>query len=234
MTLLSVQNIHSYIEQYHILQGATFDVNEGEITVLFGRNGAGKTTTLRSIMGIVPIRSGSILYRGELIGSLPTYAISRKGIGYVPEDQGIFGELTIEENMKVAMQKRDEASLERQEWILNLFPDLKTFWHKKAGFLSGGQKQMLSISRAYVNDIELLLIDEPSKGLAPILVEKLMQSILEMKQKTTVVLVEQNYMMASSIGDRFYIVDEGRMVRGGDMPEMKADAELRRKYLGIA
>jgi branched-chain amino acid transport system ATP-binding protein len=234
MTLLSVQNIHSYIEQYHILQGATFDVNEGEITVLFGRNGAGKTTTLRSIMGMVPIRSGSILYRGEMIGSLPTYAISRKGIGYVPEDQGIFGDLTIEENMKVAMQKRDEASLERQEWILNLFPDLKTFWHKKAGFLSGGQKQMLSISRAYVNDIELLLIDEPSKGLAPILVEKLMQSILKMKQKTTVVLVEQNYKMASSIGDRFYIVDEGRMVRGGDMPEMKADAELRRKYLGIA
>jgi branched-chain amino acid transport system ATP-binding protein len=234
MTLLSVQNIHSYIEQYHILQGATFDVNEGEITVLFGRNGAGKTTTLRSIMGMVPIRSGSILYRGEPIGSLPTYAISRKGIGYVPEDQGIFGDLTIEENMKVAMQKRDEASLERQEWILNLFPDLKTFWHKKAGFLSGGQKQMLSISRAFVNDIDLLLIDEPSKGLAPILVEKLKQSILEMKQKTTVVLVEQNYKMASSIGDRFYIVDEGRMVRGGDMPEMKADAELRRKYLGIA
>ncbi|TXK85168.1 ABC transporter ATP-binding protein [Paenibacillus sp. N3.4] len=234
MALLSVQNIHSYIEQYHILQGVTFDVSEGEITVLFGRNGAGKTTTLRSIMGMVPIRSGTILYRGDSVGSLPTYAISQKGIGYVPEDQGIFGDLTIEENMKVAMQKRDEASLERQEWILSLFPDLKTFWHKKAGFLSGGQKQMLSIARAYVNDIQLLLIDEPSKGLAPIMVEKLMQSILQMKKKTTVVLVEQNYMMASSIGDRFYIVDEGRVVRGGEMPEMKADADLRRKYLGIA
>lgn len=234
MTLLSVQTIHSYIEQYHILQGLSFEVNKGEITVLFGRNGAGKTTTLRSIMGMVPIRSGAIRYQGDSIGGLPTYAISRKGIGYVPEDQGIFGDLTVEENMKVAIQKRDDASLERQEWILNLFPDLKTFWHKKAGFLSGGQKQMLSTARAYVNDIQLLLIDEPSKGLAPIMVEKLMQSILEMKKKTTVVLVEQNYMMASSIGDRFYIVDEGRIVRGGDMPEMKADADLRRKYLGIA
>ncbi|MBD0378981.1 ABC transporter ATP-binding protein [Paenibacillus sedimenti] len=234
MTLLSVQNIHSYIEQYHILQGISFDVNEGEITVLFGRNGAGKTTTLRSIMGMVPIRSGAIHYQGDSISSLPTYAISRKGIGYVPEDQGIFGDLTVEENMKVAMQKRDDASMERQEWILSLFPDLRTFWHKKAGFLSGGQKQMLSIARAYVNDIRLLLIDEPSKGLAPIMVEKLMQSILMMKKKTTVVLVEQNYIMASSIGERFYIVEEGRIVRGGAMPEMKGDAELRRKYLGIA
>ncbi|MFD0692935.1 ABC transporter ATP-binding protein [Paenibacillus sp. GCM10027628] len=234
MTLLNVQNIHSYIDQYHILQGLSFEVNEGEITVLFGRNGAGKTTTLRSIMGMVPIRSGAIHYQGDSIGNMPTYAISRKGIGCVPEDQGIFGDLTVEENMKVAMQRRDDASLERQEWILNLFPDLKTFWHKKAGFLSGGQKQMLSIARAYVNDIQLLLIDEPSKGLAPIMVEKLMQSILEMKKKTTVVLVEQNYRMASSIGDRFYIVEEGRIVRGGAMPEMKGDAELRRKYLGIA
>lgn len=234
MTLLKVDNIETYIQQYHILQGVSFEVHPGEVTVLLGRNGAGKTTTLRSIMGLNPATKGKILYKGDEIQKLDTPKISNKGIGYVPEDQGIFGGLTVEENMKVAMKNRDDNTLERMEYILNLFPDLKTFWKKKGGFLSGGQKQMLSIARAYVNENDLLLIDEPSKGLAPIIVEKVMESIEQMKKNTTVVLVEQNFFMASTIGDRFYLIDDGRTVHSGAMQELKENEELRQKYLGIA
>jgi branched-chain amino acid transport system ATP-binding protein len=234
MTLLKVEQVETYIQQYHILQGVSFEVQKGEITVLFGRNGAGKTTTLRSILGLNPISKGHITFRGESIGSLPTYEISRKGIGYVPEDQGIFKDLTVEENMRISILKRDDEALEKQEWILNLFPDLKTLWQRKSGLLSGGQKQMLALARAYVGDNELLLVDEPSKGLAPIVVEKVMQAIEQMKEKTTVLLVEQNFFMASTIGDRFYIVDEGRIVHHGQMKELKEDHDARKKYLGIA
>lgn len=234
MTLLKVDHIHTYIEQYHILQGVSFEVQPGEVTVLLGRNGAGKTTTLRSIMGLNPVREGAIMYKGKEIHKLPTYEIANLGIGYVPEDQGIFGGLTVEENMNVAMKKKDEATLASMNYIIDLFPDLKKFWKKQGGHLSGGQKQMLSIARAYVNNNELLIIDEPSKGLAPIIVEKVMESINEMKDKTTVVLVEQNFMMASTIGDRFYIIDDGLSVHKGEMEELSRDEELKRKYLGIA
>jgi branched-chain amino acid transport system ATP-binding protein len=234
MTLLKVESIETYIDQYHILQGVSFEAKPGEITVLFGRNGAGKTTTLRSVMGLTPASKGSIYYKDEPIQALQTHGIARRGIGYVPEDQGIFGDLTVEENMKVAIRKGDEATQQRLAWILELFPDLEQFWKRKGGNLSGGQKQMLSIARAYVNDIDLLLIDEPSKGLAPIVVEKLMDAILQMKEKTTVVLVEQNYIMASRIGDRFYIIDDGKTVHSGTMSELKDDEATKRKYLGIA
>jgi len=234
MTLLKVDAIETYIEQFHILQGVSFEVTPGSITVLFGRNGAGKTTTLRSIMGLNPASKGAISYKGEAIHSLPTHQIARKGIGYVPEDQGMFYDLTVEENMKLAIRKLDEKTMEKQEWVLGLFPDLRTFWKRKSGLLSGGQKQMLAIARAYVNDNELMLIDEPSKGLAPIVVEKVMQAIEQMKAKTTVLLVEQNFFMASMIGDRFYIMDEGRIVHQGQMQELKEDKESRQKYLGIA
>jgi len=234
MTLLKVENIQTYIEQYHILQGVSFEVKQGEVTVLLGRNGAGKTTTLRSIMGLNPIKEGSISFKGQEIHNWPTHKIANAGIGYVPEDQGIFGDLTVEENMKVAMKKKDDATLERMDYILDLFPDLKKFWKKSGGHLSGGQKQMLSIARAYINDNSLLLIDEPSKGLAPIIVEKVMDSINQMKEKTTVVLVEQNFMMASTIGDCFYIIDDGQTVHSGMMDELKNDEALKRQYLGIA
>jgi len=234
MTLLKVDGIETYIEQYHILQGVSFEVTKGSITVLFGRNGAGKTTTLRSIMGLNPPSKGSVMFKGEPIHKQPTHLIARKGIGYVPEDQGMFYDLTVEENMKLAIRKQDDATLEKQEWVLELFPDLRTFWKRKSGLLSGGQKQMLAMARAYVNDNELLLIDEPSKGLAPIVVEKVMQAIEQMKSKTTVLLVEQNFFMASMIGDRFYIMDEGRIVHQGGMQELKDDPESRKTYLGIA
>ncbi|MFF2446669.1 ABC transporter ATP-binding protein [Neobacillus sp. NPDC058068] len=232
--LLKLDKVETYIGQYHILQGVSFEVKRGEVTVLLGRNGAGKTTTLRTIMGLNPASKGSVMFKGEEIKSLPTYTIAKKGIGYVPEDQGIFAGLTVEENMRVAIQKDDEETAKRMDWILNLFPDLKKFWKKPGGLLSGGQKQMLSIARAYVNENELLLIDEPSKGLAPIVVEKVMDSIIQMKAQTTIVLVEQNFMMASTIGDQFYIIDDGRTVSHGSMKELKEDEEMKRKYLGIA
>lgn len=233
MTLLKVDGIHTYISQYHILQGVSFEAKAGEVTVLLGRNGAGKTTTLKSMMGLHPISKGSVQFKGEEISQLPTYEIANRGIGYVPEDQGIFGGLTVRENIEVAMKRKDDATRERLERVLGLFPDLKTYYDKKGASLSGGQKQMLSIARAYVNDNDLLLIDEPSKGLAPVVIEKVMQSLEEMKKMTTVVLVEQNFLMASEIGDTFYILDEGTTVHHGPMAHLKEDRDLRRQYLGV-
>lgn len=230
---LSVEGIETYIGQFHILQGVSFEVRKGEVTVLLGRNGAGKTTTLQTIMGLNGAAKGMITFKGEEIQHLPPYKIAQKGIGYVPEDQGVFPYLTVEENMKIAMKGESDKRKDRLDDILNLFPDLKKFWKKQGGLLSGGQKQMLAIARAYVNDNELLLIDEPSKGLAPIMVNRVMESLLQMKEKTTVVLVEQNFMMASSLGDRFYIIDDGRTVFNGEMKALKEDEELKRKYLGI-
>jgi branched-chain amino acid transport system ATP-binding protein len=234
MALLKVEQVETYIGQHHILQGLSFEANAGEITVLFGRNGAGKTTTLRTVMGMLKPSSGRILFEGRDIGGLPTYQIARLGIGYVPEDQGLFADLTVEENMKVALVKRDAAALERLEWMLELFPDLRKFWHRKSGLLSGGQKQMLAIARAYIKENKLLLIDEPSKGLAPIMVEKVMEAILRIKERISVVLVEQNFMMASRIGDTYYIIDDGKVVRSGGMQEIREDSAMRTKYLGIA
>jgi branched-chain amino acid transport system ATP-binding protein len=233
-TLLKLDQVETFIGQYHILQGVSFEVPKGEVTVLLGRNGAGKTTTLRTIMGLNQASKGSIQYKGGEIKGLATYSIANQGIGYVPEDQGIFADLTVEENIKVAVKKENDETHQRLDWILNLFPDLKKFWKKPGGLLSGGQKQMLAIARAYVNDNELLLIDEPSKGLAPIVVEKVMESIQQMKEKTTIILVEQNFMMASTIGDSFYIIDDGRTVSNGSMNILRDDEEMRRKYLGIA
>ncbi|MGD6991728.1 ABC transporter ATP-binding protein [Sutcliffiella horikoshii] len=233
-TLLKVEEIQTYIEQFHILQGVNFEAKQGEVTVILGRNGAGKTTTLRSVMGLNPPQEGSIVFDGQDITGMATYDIANIGIGYVPEDQGVFGELTVEENMKIAMKKTDEETHAKLDWVLDLFPDLKTYWKKRGGNLSGGQKQMLAISRAYVNNSKLLLIDEPSKGLAPIMVEKVMDSIQQMKKETTIILVEQNFYMASTIGDCFYILDDGRTVHHGLMHELKENEELRRQYLGIA
>jgi branched-chain amino acid transport system ATP-binding protein len=231
---LKLNDIETYIGQYHILQGVSLEIKKGEVTVLLGRNGAGKTTTLRTIMGLNPASKGTVEWNGVQIQGFPTYKIAQQGIGYVPEDQGVFPYLTVEENMRLAMKANTQATKDRLDYILQLFPDLKRFWKKNGGYLSGGQKQMLSIARAYVNENELLLIDEPSKGLAPIMVEKVIESILAMKENTTIVLVEQNFMMASTIGDCFYIIDDGRTVKNGPMNELREDEELRRKYLGIA
>ncbi|WP_042141947.1 ABC transporter ATP-binding protein [Paucisalibacillus sp. EB02] len=233
-SLLKLSQVEAYIQQFHILHDINFEVPKGEVTVLLGRNGAGKTTTLRTIMGLNPVSKGSVVFKNEDISNLKPHLIANKGIGYVPEDQGIFGDLTVGENLRVAMKREDQETTERLDWILDLFPDLKKFWKKPGGQLSGGQKQMLAIARAYVNENDLLLIDEPSKGLAPIVVEKVMETILQMKEKTTILLVEQNFLMASKIGDRFYIIDDGQTVHNGLMGELKQDKALMKKYLGVS
>jgi len=231
--ILSLQKVETYISQYHILQGINFEAKEGEVSVLLGRNGAGKTTTLKTIIGLTPASKGTITFEGKNVTKLPPYDIANLGIGYVPEDQGIFAQLTVEENMKVAIRKETDSVMQKQAYILELFPDLKTFWKKPGGNLSGGQKQMLSMARAFVNDSKLLLIDEPSKGLAPIIIEKVMEAITEMKKHTSIVLVEQNFMMASKIGDTFTLIDDGRTVQTGPMRALIEDEQLKRKYLGI-
>jgi len=232
-TLLQLKDVHTHIGQYHILQGININIVENEVNVLLGRNGAGKTTTLKTIMGLTPASKGSIYLHNKEITKKMTYEIANMGIGYVPEDQGIFGDLTVEENLRVAMRKEDEATLKKQDYVLDLFPDLKIFWKKAGGKLSGGQKQMLAMARAFVNDSEMLLIDEPSKGLAPIIVEKVMEAINEMKKTTTIVLVEQNFLMASRIGDNFTIIDDGETVHEGAMSALIDDHQLKQKYLGI-
>ncbi|GAX89446.1 ABC transporter ATP-binding protein [Effusibacillus lacus] len=233
-TLLKVENLQTFIGQYHILQGVNLEVEEGSVTVVLGRNGAGKTTTLKTIMGITPPKEGRVIFRGEEIQGLAPHLAANRGIGYVPEDQGIFSDLTVEENMKLAIRKNDASTRERLDVVLELFPDLKIAWKRKGGNLSGGQKQMLSIARAFVNDNHLLLIDEPSKGLAPIIVEKVMEAINQLKEHTTIVLVEQNFLMASGVGDNVFLLDDGHTVYKGTMAELQRNDELKKKYLGIA
>jgi branched-chain amino acid transport system ATP-binding protein len=232
-SILTLNHVETFIGQYHILQGITFEAKVGEVSVLLGRNGAGKTTTLKTIMGLTPASKGSITFLGEPITKLAPYQIANSGIGYVPEDQGIFGGLTVEENMRIAMREETQEAMHKQEYVLELFPDLKKFWKKNGGHLSGGQKQMLAMARAFVNNSKLLLIDEPSKGLAPIVVEKVMEAITEMKKHTSILLVEQNFMMASEIGDMFTLIDDGRTVQSGEMEALIEDEQLKRKYLGI-
>ncbi|MDF2520215.1 MAG: ATP-binding cassette protein [Clostridia bacterium] len=231
--ILKVKDMETHIGQYHILQGVNLEVPEGHVTVLIGRNGAGKTTTLRSIIGLTPPSKGSVEFNGQMIHGLPPYTIALKGMALVPEDQGIFSTLTVEENFKIAMQKEDKVTLERKDWILDVFPDLKPKLKQKAGGLSGGQKQMLSIGRSLVNDNKLLLIDEPSKGLAPIMVETLANAIKQIKSHTTVVLVEQNFWLASAVGERYYIIDDGQTVHEGVMEDLIKDKVLQQRYLGI-
>ena len=232
--ILAVENVHTFIGHHHILQGLTFQAKADAVTVLIGRNGAGKSTTLRTVMGLWPASQGIIKYKGQEIQEKKPYEIARLGIGFVPEDMGIFANLTVEENMRVAMLVEDEAAGHRLERTLEMFRDLKNFWRAQAGILSGGQKQMLAIARAIVNETSLLLIDEPSKGLAPIIVDALIEAINQIKERSVVVLVEQNFYMASRVGDHFYIMDDGIAVHSGNMAELIDNDELKSRYLGIS
>jgi len=232
--ILKVEGIHSFIGKHHILQGVSFKVDPGKVTVFLGRNGAGKSTTLRTIMGLLSPSQGTILFKDRAIHHMKPYEISRLGIGFVPEDRGIFNFLTVEENFRVAMLQEDEKTRGMMETVFDIFPDLKKFWKAKAGNLSGGQKQMLAIARPLVNRNELLLIDEPSKGLAPIVIDHLIDSINKLKEFTVMILVEQNFYMASSLGSDFYLFDDGRTVHHGQMEDLIQNEELKKKYLGIS
>ena len=229
--LLELRDVQTYIGQFHILQGVALLVPQGQVTVLLGRNGAGKTTTLRTILGLTPPRSGEVIFDGQPIAGLPTYTIAARGIGYVPEDRGIFTDLTVEENLVIAERKPGDLA-DKRDLIFGLFPDLKRLFRLKGGQLSGGQQQMLALARALVPDNRLILIDEPTKGLAPIVVEQVMQALHNMKSAITVLLVEQNFMVAKTIGDLCYIVDAGHTVHSGPMKKVAADEALIQKYLG--
>jgi branched-chain amino acid transport system ATP-binding protein len=233
MTMLSMRDMKTDIGQYSVLHGVSFDVPEGGVFVLLGRNGAGKTTTLRSIMGLWEPSPGSVVFQGRDIAGMGTADIARLGIAYVPENMGIFGGLTVEENLilATAQGRFDQTRLTR---IYELFPAIEKFWTKQAWSLSGGQKQMLSVARAIIEPRALILIDEPTKGLAPSIVAAMGEAFREIAQTTTILLVEQNFNFARSLGRDMAVIDDGHVVHSGTMTDFAADTELQGRLLGLS
>ena len=231
--ILRLDDVHTDIAQYRILHGITFDVPEGGVHVLLGRNGAGKTTTLRMIMGLWRARKGAIVFRHHDITALRTPGIARMGIAYVPENMGIFGGLTVEENMRLASATGgfDNDRLGR---VFALFPAMETFWDKQAHALSGGQKQMLAISRAIIEKRDLILIDEPTKGLAPSIINAMIEAFREIARNTTILLVEQNFHFARSLGRGATVIDDGHVAWHGEMAELANDEALQTKLLSLS
>jgi branched-chain amino acid transport system ATP-binding protein len=232
--LLSLSGVHTHVGRYHILQGVDFSVAEGQTTMLLGRNGAGKTSTLRTIMGLWHASAGRISLHGQPIERSATPDIARLGVGYVPESMAVFSDLTVKENLVLAARDGplDDARL---EWIFGFFPALKRFWLSRAGALSGGQKQMLSIARAIVEPRKLLLIDEPTKGLAPAIVMALIECFAEVKRRgATILLVEQNFFAAKELGDSVLVMDNGKIVHRGEMAALASDTALQERLLGLS
>lgn len=232
-TIVSLKDVHTNIAQYQILHGVSLDVPEGGVHVILGRNGAGKTTTLRTIMGLWKARQGSVLFRGTDITRLATPDIARLGIAFVPENMGIFGGLTVEENMRLATHDGN-FDKDRQERVYAIFPAIKQFWQKPAHALSGGQKQMLAVSRAIIEKRDLILIDEPTKGLAPSIIRNMIAAFREIAQETTILLVEQNFHFASALGDSVAVIDDGRIVHQGTMRELVNDPALQGRFLSLS
>ena len=233
MSLLEVQDIHTYIGQFHILEGVSLAVPRGEIVALLGRNGAGKTTTLKSILGLTPPRQGTIRFDGQEIQGRRSFDVAALGIGFVPEHRAIFRDLTVAENLRIAERQKGDFA-RKEAFIFSLFPDLKRLIKLSGTNLSGGQQQMLAIARALVPDNKLLLIDEPSEGLAPVLIEQMMEAIRQLSHETTVLLVEQNFIVASTLAQRYVIIEEGQSVRRGLMADLIHDKETIHRYLGAA
>ncbi len=231
--MLNVSQIHTFIGQFHILEGVSVQVPKGKITVLLGRNGAGKTTTLKSILGLTPPREGMVNFKGFQIQGKRAYDVASMGIGYVPENRAIFSNLSVAENLKIAERKKGDLD-QKADFIFELFPDLRRLYKLPGNHLSGGQQQMLAVARALVPENDLLLIDEPSEGLAPILIQQMMEAIRSLSSKTTVLLVEQNFRMASQLAEFYYIIDDGKSVQHGKMAELVNDTETVHRYLGTA
>ena len=232
--ILQLSGVHTHIGEYHILQGVDLVVPRGGLSVLLGRNGAGKTTTLRTVMGLWKASAGSVKFDGREISAMSTPDIAQAGIAYVPESMAVFSDLTVRENMLLAARSGplDDA---RVEWIFGFFPALKKFWNYPAGNLSGGQKQMVAIARAIVEPRKLILIDEPTKGLAPAIIQSLIAAFRELKATdTTILLVEQNFSFVKSLGDTVSVMDDGRVVHAGSMRELTDDQDLQQRLLGLS
>lgn len=231
--LLTLEGVHTRVGAYHILHGVDFSVPRGAVTMLLGRNGAGKTTTLRTIMGLWKPAEGVIRFDGATISGVETPDIARRGIAYVPESMGIFTQLTVKENMLLATTagRFDTARLDE---VFGFFPILKTKWNDRAGLMSGGQKQMLAVARAIVEERRLLVVDEPTKGLAPAIIDQLIACFLKLKASgASLLLVEQNFHMARSVGDSVAVMDDGRIVHRGAMADLAADETLQTRLLGL-
>jgi branched-chain amino acid transport system ATP-binding protein len=236
--LLTLEGVHTHIGAYHILHGVDLAVPRGKLTMLLGRNGAGKTTTLRTIMGLWRASRGRVSFNDQDITALPTPQIAGLNVAYVPENMGIFADLTVKENMLLAARSARTAPQmdgQRLQWIFKLFPAVEKFWNHPAGKLSGGQKQMLAVSRAIIEPRELLLIDEPSKGLAPAIINNMIDAFAELKASgVTILLVEQNINFAKRLGDTVAVMDNGIVVHAGSMEQLAEDEELQHSLLGLA
>jgi len=232
--LLRLEDVRTDIGRYQILRGVNLTVRRGRVTMLLGRNGAGKTTTLRTVMGLWKAREGEIVFDGHSIAGMPTPDIAQLGIAYVPENMGIFGKLTVRENLLLATGPKGFAQ-ERLDRVFDCFPALKLKWSSAAGLLSGGQKQMLAIGRAIIEPHRLLVVDEPTKGLSPAMVEHFINALLALRsEQTTLLLVEQNFRVAQTMGDDVAVMDQGRIVHVGTMSALNADTALQQRLLGLS
>jgi branched-chain amino acid transport system ATP-binding protein len=226
---LEVRDLHVYIGQSHVLQGVSFDVPKGGVTALLGRNGVGKTTTLRALMGLVQPR-GHVTLDGADVTRLPTHRIVQRGVGYVPEDRDIFAGLSVEENLRLA-ERNGKA---RYDLVYELFPELRERARQRAGTLSGGQQQMVAIARALLNENRILLIDEPTKGLAPFLVTEVARVLERVSELETILLVEQNLGVVQRIATDAVVLDQGRVVYSGPAGELLSNNAMLRRLLGVS
>lgn len=229
-TLLEVRDLNVYLGESHILQGVSFGVQEGGVTALLGRNGVGKTTTLRGILGLVE-RRGEVSFDGESVTALPTHRAVQRGIGYVPEEREIFSRLTVEENLRLAERAGGEH---HYDLVYELFPELRQRGAQRAGTLSGGQQQMVAVARALLNDNRILLVDEPTKGLAPLVVSEVVRALERASEVATVLLVEQNLSVARRLARDVIVLDHGQVVHTGPITGLLDDPELTRQHLGVS